>query len=98
MKFISATNLNRKSGGAKRGICSAPRSLPDSQGQTYRQFQPSLFVPRRHCFYLQTHLFIRSEARDLQFREPFLEMCSTPTNELKPLSHTPVRQQSAERP
>src|SRR5579859_4086487 len=46
--------------GAKRkgGICGAPRSLPDLQGQPYRQFRPSLFLSRRHCFYLQTHFVL----------------------------------------
>ncbi len=50
-----STTLSYLSFRAKRGTCGAPRSLPDSQGQTYRQFKPSLFVPRHHCFYLQTH-------------------------------------------
>ncbi len=50
-----STTLSYLSFRAKRGACGAPRSLPDSQGQTYRQFKPSLFVPRHHCFYLRTH-------------------------------------------
>src|ERR1700761_301976 len=64
-----ATALSYLSFRAKRGICGAPRSFPDSQGQTYRQFQPSLFSFSEHI------LFIRSEAEGSAVLRNFRANC-----------------------
>ena len=43
MKFANATNLNRKSGGANRGICCAPFVCPAPTGP-----QPPRIIPNPH--------------------------------------------------